>query len=227
MLIKIRSLDELKQTFILNVRNKTDKVTKVIATSVINGFAYGFAKLAQKINTDAAYLEAKLFPEYAIGDVLDNISLREGFPQRLSASKSSIILQIKADPGTVYPILTKFSGSANLTFELDSELVVGSTGIAYATATSTLTGKTTLVPAYSVDKILGVVPSTHISVINPSSSIGGQDLETDYEYRARIMNLNNILSSNTEVFYTELIYKIQPEIIKITTNSYQHFYKNF
>ena len=80
---KIYSVDELKNMFLQELLNKTDgKISKISDHSVLNGMAYGFAKVFQKSMKDVALLESELFPEYAYGQFLDKIAERYGISGR-------------------------------------------------------------------------------------------------------------------------------------------------
>ena len=71
MMVKLTTVEELKQIFVENLLNSTDKVTKISEGSVLNGVAYGVAKIAQKIIKDVALIEAHQYPDTATGKYLD------------------------------------------------------------------------------------------------------------------------------------------------------------
>ena len=65
MITKIITLDELKQIFIEILLNKTDKISDVSNESVLNGIAFGCAKLSQRLLTNQAVVESHIFPDTA------------------------------------------------------------------------------------------------------------------------------------------------------------------
>ena len=71
MITKITTLDELKQIFIEILLNKTDKISDVSNESVLNGIAFGCAKLSQRLLTNQAVVESHIFPDTAYGEYLD------------------------------------------------------------------------------------------------------------------------------------------------------------
>jgi hypothetical protein len=102
MITKPLTTVELKQIFLENFLNKTTKVSKVSNNSVINGTAYGVAKIAQKALKDIALIESHLFIDSATGDNLDLIASRLGISPRFGVSGSSTYVRLVADPGTLY-----------------------------------------------------------------------------------------------------------------------------
>ncbi len=218
MLVQLRTLESLKQEFIIAVRNNCDNVTKVLPTSVINGIAYANAKIVQKINKDAAQVEGKLFPEYANSTVLDNIALRDGIPARGGAIASSVVLLFQASSGTVYPINTQVSSASGVIFQTTASLTIDNNAFGFISAVATTTGLSTNIDANTATIFLGTPPLGHISVTNPFMSVNGADAEDDYTFRKRLIGAENILSRNTQAFYEALITNINPNVIRINTS---------
>lgn len=230
MIIKVKSIEELKNEFLLAITNTTNKVTKILPTSVLNGIAYGFAKLTQKINKEAALIESKLFPEYAIGTDLDDIALREGIPARLTATKSTVVLVFTVDISSGDVIIkagSVVSGYNNINFETDTDLIITQaegSGIGYVFASSQQTGKNNNVGAYSINRVVSLAfGSSNINkiqaVTNPSSAINGFDNESDYDFRKRILTMSGIIGTNTYENYLYYIQYFQPEVLRIKTTA--------
>lgn len=217
MIIKLKTIEELKKDFLVAFRNNSgDKVTKISPTSIINGFAYGTSKIVQKINSDAALLETKLFPEYASGSYLEDISNREGYPVRGSASKSSVILLFKGENGTVYPLGTQVKSASGVIVETKLELTLGLNKFGYVLAESTLTGSDQNIENNTLNILVSTAPAGHISVTNTVRASGGTDVESDYNYKKRILNSNNILGKNTVAFYEALIRYVNSDVLRVT-----------
>ena len=91
MITKITSAQELKQIFLEIFLNKTDKVTDVGQESVLNGIAYGCAKVGEKCLVNQSIVEGHIFPDTAYGDYLDNLAAVRGVSPRFKAQGSSKI----------------------------------------------------------------------------------------------------------------------------------------
>lgn len=218
MLIKVKTIEELKQEFIISLRNNCgDKITKVSDLSVTNGIAYGLSKIVQKINKNAAQIESKLFPEKANSTALDDIASRQGIPSRRGASASSVVLLFKATPATVYPINTQVQTPSGIVFTTQAELVINSNGYGFVLGNSTTTGQETNVNANNITILNGTPPAGHESVTNPVKAINGRDIESDYDFRKRLINAEHILSRNTEAFYEALILNDNEEVLRVFT----------
>ena len=102
MITKITSVDELKQIFLEIFLNKTDKVSDISSDSVLNGIAYGCAKLAQRTLTNQAVIEGHIFPDTAYGEYLDQLADIRGIAPRFSTTSSSTYIRIVANEGTSY-----------------------------------------------------------------------------------------------------------------------------
>ena len=228
MLTQLRTLEDLKQEFFIAIRNNSsDKVTKILPTTVINGFGYAMAKIVQKINYDCAQIESKLFPEYANSTVLDNISLRTGIPPRGGSIAASAVLLFQAAIGTIYPSGTQVITASGVTFQTVNSLTIDYNGFGFALSLATTSGASTNVDANSITTLVSTPPSGHISVTNPFMAINGADSETDNVFRNRLVGAENILSRNTESFYEALITNINPNVIRINTKKLNYIDNSF
>ena len=74
MITKIVPVSDLKQMFLEILLNKTDKISDISDDSVLNGIAYGCAKVGQRLLVNQGIVEGHLFPDTAYGQYLDNIA---------------------------------------------------------------------------------------------------------------------------------------------------------
>lgn len=228
MLVQVKTTEQLKQEFIISLRNNCgDKITKVTPLSVTNGFAFGLAKIVQKINKDSAMIEAKLFPENANSTILDSIASREGIPGRRSSSKSSVVLLFRGTSGTTYPAGLQVRSVDGVIFELKAELVLGTHRFGYMIAESTTFGISTNVSPNSITEMVATPPVGHTSVTNPYRAVGGRDVETDYDFRNRLLQAENIISRNTEAYYEALLYTANEDVLRVHSRGLKSFDDTF
>jgi len=214
MITKITPLEELKQMFVETLLNKTNNVTKISDTSVLNGISYGAAKLGQKVMKDIAVLESRLFPDTAFGIYLDEIAKLRGISPRQGALQSSTYLRISAIPGTTYVAgLHTFSGNQGIVFDLEQTFTVPSFGYTYAKVRSQQLGLQANVEALSINKV-APMPTGHSYVINEYSAVGGQDIENDVLFRERIKREINVLARNTISMIEHVFNKINPAVLR-------------
>ena len=132
MITKITPLNKLKQEFLEILINNTTNVSKVVPGGVLNGIAFGNAKLGQKILKDVAVLESHIFPDSAVGTFLDDIAERNGVAARFGALASTTFLRIVATAGTFYDKnVVSFSGSTGFIFKLENDVTIGAIGYTY------------------------------------------------------------------------------------------------
>ena len=83
MITKVNTtIQNLKNLFIEIFINKTNKVTDITENSVLNGTAFGVAKVGQKAIKDILIIEAQIFPDTASGDYLDKAAALFGVSPR-------------------------------------------------------------------------------------------------------------------------------------------------
>lgn len=213
---KIYLVDELKNLFLQELINKTGgKVSKVSDHSVLNGIAFGSAKVFQKAMKDVALLEAELFPEYAYGEYLDKVAQRYGILDRQKDLKSSVFVKLVATPGSLY---TKeqclFTSTEGITFKLVNDFQVDANGYGYAELMSSSTGLNTNVPANSITKVTGA-PSGHKYVINEVAAQGGLNEEDDQSFLKRILQNFNNFSFETLDKLTYIMQKTNPVVLSV------------
>ena len=204
MITQPTSITILKQLFIEILLNKTNKVSDVSDNSVLNGVAYGAAKVAQKALKDIAIVEAKLFPDNATGEFLDRVADLFGVLPRRDATGSSTYLRIIANPGTAYIAGThNFVNNQGIRFELEQDFTIGTQGFGYVKVRSIDTGESTNVDPNSVINVIPI-PTGHTAVTNEYIATGGSDAEDDEVFRQRIRNNLNIVSISTLDYFNQL-----------------------
>ena len=215
MITQITTVDELKQIFLEILLNKTDKVSDVSNESVLNGVAYGVAKLAQRLLVNQAVVEAHLFPDTAYGTYLDEIAATRGIAPRFSSQGSSTYLRIEATAGTSYSASeVKFMSSSGISFRLTEDFVVGKNGYGYAKVNSVQNGKSANVDALTINRISNA-PNGHSACTNEYAATGGVDNEDDDLFRKRIKESVNQLARNTISYIEQIFMKINSKVLRV------------
>lgn len=215
MITKITSIQELKQMFLEIFLNKTDKVNDVGNDSVLNGIAYGVAKIGQKCLVNQSVIEGHMFPDTSYGVYLDNLAVIRGVAPRFGASKSSTYLRLVASEGTSYLKNTHtFISTSGITFELDSDITIGVNGYAYAKVSSVQSGDGTNVDPLSINKV-NPIPTGHIACTNEYRSMGGRNVEDDELFRRRVKDSINQLSKTTISHLEQVFMKINNDVLRI------------
>ncbi len=208
------TIANLKNLWIEMFLNKTDRVSNIADGSVLNGVAYGTAKVAQKAIKDIAIVEAQIFPKSATGEYLDKSAALFGVSPRKEALGSSTYVRVFAEPGTHYEVGTKFISKNGVQFTVDQPFTVDKSGYGYISVRSVITGSATNVEANSITEV-SPRPLTHIECTNEYAAIGGRDYEDDETFRNRIINYNNQLSTDTMEGWTQIFQDLDPRILKV------------
>ena len=208
------TIANLKNLWIEMFLNKTDRVSNIADGSVLNGVAYGTAKVAQKAIKDIAIVEAQIFPKSATGNYLDKSAALFGVSPRKEALGSSTYVRVFAEPGTQYEVGTKFISKNGVQFIVDQPFTVDKSGYGYISVRSVITGSATNVEANSITEVLPR-PLTHIECTNEYAAIGGRDYEDDETFRNRIINYNNKLSTDTMEGWTQIFQDLDSRILKV------------
>lgn len=211
----ITTINELKNIFLEILFSKTNKVSKVSDSSILNATAYANATIAQKSLQEIAKIEAQLFPEYANGEFLDLIAERYGIFERLGATPSSTYLYLYGNPGTIYfKDTSTFSSNEGVTFVLEDEQVeIPNCKYIYAKVRSQEPGKKTNVSPLSIVNCVNP-PTGHLFCVNEFMATGGRDLESDEELIYRIKNINNTLGTKTLDFLKQIALRFNSNILK-------------
>lgn len=213
---QIYSVEEIKNFFIQELLNKVDgKISKVSDHSVLNGVAFGSAKVFQKSMKDIALLESELFPEYAYGSYLDKIAQRYGISARKTNTRSSVYVKLVAEPGSLYIASNcKFTSTEGIVFQLLEDFEMGEAGYAYVELRSTSTGADANVAANTITKASSV-PSGHVYVNNDMPASGGIDEEDDQSFLNRIIGGFNNFSFETLDKLVYVMQTINPLVLEI------------
>lgn len=213
---KIYTTDEIKSLIIETVINKSDgKISKVSDNSVLNGIAYGIAKITQKGLKDVALIESEIFPDYAYGKYLDKVGERSGVSSRLLSTGSSVYVRLVAEPETLYQADDcVFVSSTGINFVLSEDFEIPSHGFGYALLRSVDTGSNTNIPANSINQIINK-PIGHIYVTNEMEGFGGTDIEKDDFYRSRILQNFNNFAFDTLSKLKAVLSKLNPLILNV------------
>lgn len=214
MKTKVSSITELKNIATEFILSKTDKLSKISAGSIFNAVSYGIAKIGQKALREIAIIESQLFPEYAVGDTLDDVAKRYGIFSRLSANQSSVYIYLYADPGTTYNKETcRFVSNDGITFLLNDNVTIDSNRYTYALATSVESGEKANVSPLSIINCINA-PIGHKFCTNTFAAYGGRNIESDDEFRTRIENINNSISTKTLEYLSQVALNFNPNILK-------------
>ena len=213
---KIFTIEEIKDLFLQELLNKVDgKISKISDHSVLNGMAFGFAKVFQKSMKDVALLESELFPEYAYGEYLDRIAQRYGITSRRTSLGSSVYVKIVANPNSLYLASNcSFISTDGTTFHLTENFTVNANGWGYALLNSDETGANTNVGAGTITRVTGQ-PSGHIYVTNELPATGGVDIESDESLLQRILQNFNNFSFETLDKITSVFQVIEPSVLQV------------
>jgi hypothetical protein len=215
MITRITSIQELKQMFLEIFLNKTDKVNDVGNDSVLNGIAYGAAKVGQKCLVNQSIVEGHIFPDTAYGEYLDNLAIIRGVSPRFGAASSSTYVRVIGDEGTTYlKNVHTFISTTGITFSLEDDVVIGVNGYAYAKLRCNQSGLMTNVDPLSINKV-NPIPTGHIACTNEYRAEGGRDFESDDLFRQRIKDSINQLSRTTISYLEQIFMKINNNVLRV------------
>jgi hypothetical protein len=215
MITHIYTIEKLKSLIMELFYNKQNRVTAASDESVINANFFGVAKVGQKAMKDIALVESHIFPQYAYGVNLDNAAKLFGAPARFGASGSSTYVLLRADAGTLYQSAVNiFSGENGIDFELTEDFTVDVSGFGYAKVRSTSVGAVTNVNANTLLKV-NPIPAGHIGVTNEYAATGGRDIETDDDFRLRVIQHPNIMAQKTLTYLAEIFRLTNPDVLRV------------
>jgi len=215
MITKITSIQELKQMFLEIFLNKTDKVNDVGDDSVLNGIAFGAAKVGQKCLVNQSIVEGHIFPDTAYGTYLDDLAVIRGVAARFGETASSTYLRLVGDEGTTYLKDTNtFLSTSGVSFSLEEDVVIGINGYVYAKVRCSQTGLSTNIDPLSINKVTPI-PTGHIACTNEYKADGGRDNEDDDLFRQRIKDNINQLSRTTISYLEQVFMKINNNVLNV------------
>lgn len=215
MITKLIPLTKLKQMFLEILLNKTDKINDIANESVLNSFAYGVAKVGQKMLVNLSIIEGHIFPDASYGEYLDRLAKIKGVSERFKAAGSSTYVRIAANPGTTYLRQTnKLISTEGYRFSLQEDVTIGDSGYAYVKVKSDATGEDTNVNPISINK-MSPTPQGHIAVVNEYRATGGRNDEDDETFRIRIKENVNVLARTTLSYLEQVFMKINNNVLKL------------
>lgn len=215
MITKIMTASELKQMFLEILLNKTDKINDVGADSVLNGIAFGCAKVGQKCLVNQSIVEGHIFPDTAYGVYLDAVASVRGVAPRFGALGSSTYIRLIGEEGTIYlKDSNTFRSISGVNFVLEEDVTIGINGYVYAKIHSTDVGENTNVDPLSINTVTPI-PDGHLACTNEYRAIGGRDEEDDELFRQRIKDSINTLSRTTLSYLEQVFMKINPNVLKL------------
>ena len=214
MITRLTTVPELKQLFAEIVLNHTSKVSKISDESILNGIAFGVAKVGQKAIKDIALVESHLFPEFAFAQHLDIIAERLGIAPRFTASQSSTFVRLVGEPGTIYSQgVHTFTGNHGIVFDLEEDITIPLSAFAFAKIRSINTGKQSNVGPLTINSV-SPEPTGHLYVINDYIATGGRDIEQDDIFKKRIMEGPNLLSKDTLAYINQIFIRINNNVLR-------------
>jgi len=222
LVTEVLTIPEIKALYLETLLNFTSKVSKISALAVLNGHAFGIAKLFQKDMKDTAVLESQIFPELSSGSYLDSAARLVGGLNRLSAAGSSTYVLVYAEEGTSYfPGDSVFVSTKGVNFSISDVIVVGKENYAYVPVRSVSVGVNTNVDALTINKIINP-PTGHLSCTNEYSAIGGRDEERDEEFKERVSTFRQFAAKTTFEHLIEALRLSDPNIIKVFKAGYDN-----
>lgn len=209
------TISTLKNLFTEVFLNKTNKVSDITENSVLNGLAYGVAKVAQKSLKDVAIVEAQIFPETAAGEYLDRAAALFGVPARFGALGSSTYIRVYAEPGTYYAAgRNVFVSNSGIRFIIEEDFVVPEDGYGYVKVRSESFGTATNVVPNSIRNVVPK-PFGHYDCTNEYYATGGRDAEGDDMFRRRILNHQNMYSAETLEKLVQVFQEADNRVLRI------------
>lgn len=209
------TLEQRKQLFAEILLNKTNKVSKVSPNSVLNGIAYGVAKVAGKAEKDIVLALSQLFPDLAFSSQLDTVAGIYGVAPRFGSSQSSTYVRVVGDNGTTYiPGVHTFQSVDGIEFDIENETVIGSSGYNYVKVRSIDSGLNVNVAPATITKITPE-PTGHRYCVNEYQATGGRDIEDDVLFRNRIKNSYNFLAKDTIAEIEQVFMSINSNVLRV------------
>jgi len=191
------------------------QVTKVSPHSVNLGLIRGNVRGIKLAMKDLALAVARLFPDLASDDQLDDVADDHGIAPRLGAAQSSVFVRLVGSPGTTYLQGTQtVSDSKGNTFDLEADLTIGTAGYGYVKVRSQQAGAFTNVDPYTITTV-SPVPSGHVGCLNEYGATGGRDAEDRDTFLKRIKEGPDELAQDTLSYLTQVFVKINPNVLRV------------
>ncbi len=202
---------DLEARLLQNVTAAQSKVTYFGEGGVVRSIIAAIAMVLMELYYFLYVAVRALFPSTATGSDLDNLGAQLGVPRK-PATAASVVVVFSGSNGNTAPQGTRLQSTATgLTYTVDSDLMLGALNPTFngqsksvyignaVTATCTTVGSVGRTPANSLvmlDSVSGIA-----GVVNPLPSVGGDDLESDGNYSARLEDAVGQLAQGTEQFF--------------------------
>jgi uncharacterized phage protein gp47/JayE len=201
-----------------------EKVTYFGKDSVTRGIFHPLSLILSEIWNDLYQVKRQMFVETAEGSDLDAIGARQGLTRR-GASKSSAVLLLSGTAGTVIPQFTIVkSNLSNVSYKTLEAVTLGTRNSSVLRPLFSETiGDAVLAESLDAgsNSAAGVneltqfqTPITGVAVTNLTPSEGGEDAESDDNYRLRIINQITLLNQGTKLFYRTCAIEADSRVIK-------------
>lgn len=179
-----------------------------------SGIAGAIAKVAGKAEKDIVIALSELFPDLAYDSILDRAAKNFGFVTRLTGRAATTYVRVVGTPGTTYtPGIHTFPSNTGITFNVQTETVIGTAGFAYVPVVAAATGSRTNVDALTISQVTPQ-PAGHVYCINEYKALNGADVEDDDSFRARIKDGGSLLSKTTLGTIQALAIITNPKVLK-------------
>ncbi|MGV0167219.1 baseplate J/gp47 family protein [Furfurilactobacillus sp. WILCCON 0119] len=178
--------DELLQTVIDKMQEVFGADIDVTATGRFGILARMMAWLAYQNHNLAEDVYNAAFVSKATGVNLDRLGSNYGLT-RLPASIAYVNLTLTGTPGTMIPAVSQFKTAAGQAFMTTVDVTLNDDGNGTVACYSVAQGKAYNVAAHTITA--AVQPNANITAItNEQAAAGGANLETDVDYRYRLLN---------------------------------------
>lgn len=214
---------ELQNRMIKNMRARTGEIT-YFGPGPVRSFLYAIAVELQHLYYRLFRVDLKQDPLKALGSDLDAIGVSRGLA-RLGASAASAVLEFTGTIGTTIPVGFQVRDAAGVVYQTtESGVIAANTlassvnGLKKLVAQSVVTGAASQSERGSLNSMVNaanVTGGTLVSVTNPGPSVGGADIESDDQYRSRIISYLSALNQGTRVFYEAQVRSIDPSVVRV------------
>ena len=198
--------------------NGTKAGTKVSRHSVLGAIMQGVASVGQIAIKDVAIANTEFYIEDAVGRDLDEIAVSYGIAGRLGGVPATTFVRLVTtgvEDAEYAPELV-FLSDEGIRFNLDEGVIIprGKT-YAYAKVVASVPGIVGNVPAFSINRIAGGVPTEHLAVSNEYAAGFGADEESDERFKQRIKNSFNNCAVGTLARIEEVLKVNYPNVLRI------------
>jgi uncharacterized phage protein gp47/JayE len=219
--MKTRSqiLDDLQTDTVAN----TSLLTFFGLSSVIRAIHSAISYVFCEIWYDLFQADRNAHVQTAVGDSLVTEAGREGTIKR-GATNSSVVLVLNGTAGIDIPQGTIIKSNVNgAQYQTCNDLVLGQNPTLQRPLYSNILGDIVLAESVKTgsgtkvnagELTIFATPIAGVTVTNLVPSVGGEDGETDEEFRARILSTVSILNQGTQAFYKQLCTQANDNVLQ-------------